>query len=209
MSAQTVDHKRESAGQQQLRGAAEELFDLQVEQFRHDEFYHREIARLTTHQRLNHMALHFAKYVGVFAQQPAAPSDERKFARAVVDGFIIGLSTANILNLRLFNTIDSQQTEFTSLSAFAKHIAHSQGLERLDATWLLKKMAIPVGEMAKACESIDHLEAFPFREEITKTLVEIVKCLLATMALMKIDPASAVRARLKDVKARYIFHGHL
>ena len=38
--------------------AADELFALQVAQLKHDEYYHREIARLTVHARLNHMALH-------------------------------------------------------------------------------------------------------------------------------------------------------
>ena len=35
------------------------LFELQVAQHHHDETYHREIARLSLHQRLNHMALPF------------------------------------------------------------------------------------------------------------------------------------------------------
>ena len=47
------------------------LFTLQLEQFEHDEKYHREIARLTTHHRLNHMALHFAKYTGQLADAGA------------------------------------------------------------------------------------------------------------------------------------------
>ena len=47
---------------------SEELFQLQLEQFRHDEIYHREISRLTVHQRLNHTALHFSKYAGQIAE---------------------------------------------------------------------------------------------------------------------------------------------
>jgi hypothetical protein len=44
--------------------SATDLRQLQVEQFSHDETYHREIARLPVQQRLTHMTLHFAKYVG-------------------------------------------------------------------------------------------------------------------------------------------------
>ena len=42
----------------------DELFTLQLEQLKHDEKYHRDIHVLPLHQRMNHMALHFAKYSG-------------------------------------------------------------------------------------------------------------------------------------------------
>src|SRR5438128_2686877 len=84
--------------------AADELFALQVAQLKHDEFYHREIARLTVHARLNHMALHFAKYVGHLASAIEA-NDQRLIRRTITDAFVITLSSANTLNLSLGATI--------------------------------------------------------------------------------------------------------
>src|SRR5437870_3927471 len=96
-------------------GAAAALSALQLEQFRHDETYHREITRLTVHQRLNHMALHFAKYVGLIASEAHQNSDEQRLNRAIIDGFIIGLSTANVLNLKLSDHLIGNQGPFLDL----------------------------------------------------------------------------------------------
>ena len=73
------------------------LNELQWEQHQHDEQYHREIARLTVHERWKHMALHFAKYAGNLVGD--VDNDER-LQRAVIDTFVIALSTSNTLNIR-------------------------------------------------------------------------------------------------------------
>jgi hypothetical protein len=87
------------------RSEALDLDQLQLEQFKHDEAYHREIARLTTQDRLKHMALHFAKYAGSLAEN----SDEAAMRKAVTDTFVIALSTANILNVQLSNALEGGQ----------------------------------------------------------------------------------------------------
>jgi len=183
--------------------ASQELFQLQLEQFRHDEFYHREIARLTVQHRLNHMVLHLAKYVGVIAREDI--SDE-KLDRVIIDGVIISLSTANILNLKLADRLIGKSTAGSSLAAFAAHTAREMRIEHFDRDWLLKRMAAAVGQMAKGCESIDHLEAYPYREAITEALIEVLTLLLVAMAVRGIDPSSAVRHRLMSVKRKSIFH---
>src|SRR5437868_13538203 len=76
---------------------------IQLDQFKHDETYHREIARLSTQDRLKHMALHFAKYAGNLAEPT---SDEIALKKAVTDTFIIAVSTANTLNVRVSEYID-------------------------------------------------------------------------------------------------------
>src|ERR1700692_2758213 len=80
------------------------LFELEVEQHHHDETYHREIARLSLHHRLNHMALHFSKYVGKLA----AARDSAAMTSTFVDTFIIAMSTANILNVKLWDLLETQ-----------------------------------------------------------------------------------------------------
>jgi hypothetical protein len=188
-------------------GAAAQLFELQIEQLRHDEKYHKEIARLTVQHRLNHMALHLAKYLGVIASAAGSDPEAQSLARAIVDSLIITLSTANILNLRISERLIERGKVYTDISALALHFAEQ--LERVDPASLVHAMAIPVGRMAGACEKADHLEAFPFRETLIDCVVEIAKVLLAAMAVARIDPAPAIRTRLQSVKERSIFHGHM
>lgn len=189
------------------RGAAAELFELQLEQFHHDEKYHREIARLTVQHRLSHMVMHLSKYLGLFAND--ADVDDQRLNRAITDSIVIGLSTANILNVRLADQLLTADQHALTLSAVCKHIASQVGGDSFDRDLFVKKMAIAVGRMAKGCESVDHLEAFPFREAITDGLIDAMKVLLATAAVRGIDVATSVRARLRGVKSKSIFHGHL
>jgi hypothetical protein len=188
-------------------GAAAEFFELQLEQFHHDETYHREIARLTVQHRLSHMVLHLTKYLGLFANDTDV--DDQRLNRAITDSIVIGLSTANILNLRLADRLIESDQRALGLSALCKHFASQIGGDRLDRDFLVKKTAIAVGRMAKGCESIDHLEAFPFREAITDGLIDVLKVLLATAAVREIDVSTSVRVRLRGVKSKSIFHGHL
>ena len=188
---------------------SEELFQLQLEQFRHDEIYHREISRLTVHQRLNHMALHFSKYAGQIAEI-CHSADEERVQRTITDIFVIGLSSANTLNMRVADQIgECQKTSVCDLAELGAVLAKRGDVENFDSLWFLKALAISSGRMAKGCESIDHLEPFPFNERIKESVVEICKTALIAASLRDLDLASAVRTRLAGVKERLIFHGHL
>jgi hypothetical protein len=131
-------------GMEGLSGAAKELFELQVAQLKHDEFYHREIARLTMHARLNHMALHFAKYVGQLAS--AIEADDRRLIRqTVTDAFVIALSSANILNLSLGAAIPDANG-CRSLGELGRALSRNDPL--------LRSLAVPTGQIARACEKL-------------------------------------------------------
>ncbi len=191
-----------------IGGAGKELFALQLAQFQHDETYHREVARLSVHQRLNHMALHFAKYVGRIAGESADSEDHEKFDQTIVDSFVIALSTANILNLKLSDSLE-RSSDSPTLSEFGATLLRQDQPASLDVLHFLRELAIAVGEMAKACESVDHLEAYPFREKISESLLKISRTLIKAMAWRRINPSQAVHARLEGVKAKSIFHGHI
>ncbi len=134
--------------------AADELFALQVAQLRHDEFYHREITRLTVHARLNHMALHFAKYVGQLAGAIEV-NDRALIRRTITDAFVIALSSANTLNLSLGVSIPSA-SDARSLTELGRMLSKdSNGQNRL-----LSSFAIPAGHIARACEKSITLRAF-------------------------------------------------
>ncbi len=188
---------------------SEELFQLQLEQFRHDEVYHREISRLSVHQRLNHMALHFSKYTGQIAEI-CQTRDDALLQRAITDAFIISLCSANTLNMRIADQIEGcEMASISDLVDLGAVLAKRGEVENFNPLWFLKSMAIPTGRMAKGCESVDHLEPFPFNERIKESVVDICKTILIAASLRNLDLASAVRTRLAGVKEKLIFHGHL
>jgi hypothetical protein len=185
--------------------AKEALFALQVEQHHHDEGYHREIARLSLHQRLNHMALHFAKYAGKIA----ATRDKEALAKVYIDVFVIGLSTANILNAELSELVDQDRLEHPGLIPLGLSLAAEMKHEVASYDSLVRETAIAAGQIAAACEKIDHLEDIPFRAEIKRGVGRLATIALAFVSSEGIDMAEAVRARLADVKRRLKLHGRM
>jgi hypothetical protein len=171
-----------------------ELLDrIQLEQFRHDELYHREISRLPTQVRLKHMALHFAKYAGNLAE--SGRDDPAVFKRIVTDVFIIATSTANALNARL-----------------ADELPNSPGDSSFDVdplTAMSKALTVNAGRMAAACEKLDHLEDFPFRPVIKGAAVDLLKASLEVCRTQSWVIHDLVAARLQPIKEKSIFYGKL
>jgi hypothetical protein len=188
-----------------LHTAKDVLFDLQVEQHSHDEMYHREIARLSLHQRLNHMALHFAKYTGKIA----AAADTAGALPVYVDVLIIALSTANIINIALWDIIKSGDQDYPSLQAVGRMLASEMAREMNEHAALVSATAIASGRMAAACEKIDHLEEINFRAEMRHSLASLCRLSLAVIAGHGFDPVNAVRERLNGVKQRLKLHGRI
>lgn len=181
------------------------LFELQVEQHLHDEAYHREISRLPLHQRLNHMALHFAKYVGKVGAAETIGESNLVFA----DTLIIALSTANILNVKLWDLIGAGDQEYPGLLAFGRAVAADERLPTAHVPDVVLAMAAASGRMAAACEKIDHLESVSYRAEIGASIGSLAKTALAVIAVSGTDPAHAVHSRLDGVKRRSILHGRI
>lgn len=162
--------------------SAETLDRLQREQFHHDEQFHREIARLPIQARLKHMALHFAKYAGALFSDPS----EDEFRRLVTDTLIIGISSANILNIRLADALNleirSKRTEFE------------------------ESLVVAAGQMAAACEKFDHLEDFAFRPVISEQVLKIVAVALGEFEDRNWEVAESIAQRLLPVKMKSIFY---
>ncbi|MGI9363271.1 MAG: hypothetical protein ACR2O7_17220 [Parasphingorhabdus sp.] len=160
------------------------LLDLQKAQNEHDVEYHPDIIALGTIGRLKHMALHNAKYAARF-YAASAESDQTLFTNTLTDSFIIGLSTANTLTQNLGKKIEGE------------HNIASEGSNSGEFTF--KYLQI-VGRMAKACESIDHLEDYPFRPEISKANVSLVTLLLNEALARNFDLVKAYADRIADVE---------
>jgi hypothetical protein len=167
---------------------ADMLNELQWEQHQHDEQYHREIARLTVHDRWKHMALHFAKYAGNLVEK--VDSDEC-LERAVVDTFIIALSTSNTLNIRA--------SELVSRSAVAVVTAQE----------FLVSLVTCAGKMAAACEKLDHIESVTFRDEVTGAVSDLLAATVTLAESKRWVLDQLVRTRLAAVKKKWIHHDRM
>ena len=154
---------------------ADDLKRLQVAQFNHDETYHREIARLPVQRRLTHMTLHFAKYCGRML------GDQEDEEQTIADVFAITLSSANILSLTL-----------TPLAHPEKQPTRAE---------FVRALGIAMGRMSAACEKLDHLEDFPFRQTLKESVSNIAEATLAYSAAQGWNLKSLVTTRLNDVRS--------
>lgn len=161
---------------------ADDLKCLQAAQFNHDETYHREIARLTVQRRLTHMTLHFAKYCGRLL------GDQEGEEQTIADVFAIALSSANILGLTL------------------TPLAHSE-TQTATKEDFVRALGIAMGRMSAACEKLDHLEEFPFRQTLRESVSHIAEATLAYSAAKGWNLKSLVTTRLEDVRSRAFLPG--
>ena len=163
--------------------------NLQQQQQAHDLKSHKDILCLPVQDRLRHMVLHFAKYVGRLVNggtQLGATS----FERTVVDTFIIALATANALNVNLgaFCTAPQSEGEQGSLEAIQTKFSIA--------------LAIQTGRMAKACEALDHVERFNIREELEAGVTAICSYCLAAASGANIRLPEAVTARWREIETK-------
>lgn len=184
--------------------ADELLFQLQLEQFDHDEKYHREISRLSMHHRLNHMALHFAKYSGRLSDPQLDPETLK---RTVTDSFIIAISCSNILNFKLWEKLGSIPAD--DLIGLGRRIAVEMDGPPMTHDGLFRWISAASGRMAAGCEKLDHIEDFPFREEICAAVRDLAKGNLVFAAAQDWNLLDLTRLRLANVKQKLILHGHL
>lgn len=183
----------------------DKLYQLQLNQLRHDESFHKEIVRLPVHQRISHMALHFAKYSGQLASEFITPSfSEEQRSKLIIDCFAIAVSSANILNVRISDRLLSDDMpDIDNLPELAK--AYADELVTSDKYWLLLQSTSLSGKIAKACESLDHLEPYDYREKFLNGVMGLIKVYLAAAHTFEIDIETALVERLHTVKKKSIF----
>jgi hypothetical protein len=107
----------------------------------------------------------------------------------VTDTFIIAVSTANILNLRLSSALD--EADDPGENSFGQ------------------LLTIYAGRMAAACEKLDHLEDVPFRCVIRDSALALLQVATGESSRRGWDITSLTRDRLAEVKQKMIFHGRV
>lgn len=193
-AAMHADHESiPSAVQAAAQEVHRELYRLQWDQFRHDESYHREIARLPMPERIKHLVLHLAKYAGGLAEAIES-GNEDKAEKSLLDAFIISMSLANVLNIRL----DASLTVEDFFLASGRHANSPYDF--------LTQYVMAVGRASKAIESLDHVELYPCRDELNRATVECVALTAKECLRRGVSISNAVADRLHGVKRKSIFY---
>ncbi len=184
----------------------DQLLALQWAQLKHDEAYHKDVVILPLVERIKHMALHNAKYTAYFLDA-VDQYDEARLDRTLTDAFIITLASANTLNQDLGRELDEPGAA-ASLAALGSDLAASLSRRADDPIWIARQYARHNGQLAKICESWDHLEAVPFRDGMKDCNRALLRAVLAEAAARGLDLADAYRSRIRVVEARSIFDGY-
>lgn len=176
-----------------------QLLELQFAQQQHDELAHRDILCLPMKDRIKHMVLLFTKYAGRLAELQVKRDDARLVA-TLVDTFIICLASANSLSMRLSERLSDTGTEKPQ-----SDLGNLRGLISELPRIALPYLAKITGEMAKACESMDHLEQFDYRATFEQGIEEITDLSLLIAKSLNLDLTDLVRRRWAQVEQKSIF----
>ncbi len=186
-------------------GAKSQLRDLQLRQRHHDEKHHRDIFYLPYPQRIRHLVLHLAKYTGRLAGSAVA-SDLTQLKRTLVDTFIVALSASEMLQIDLAAAVLSGEAEKASTLADAGALLGKRGKPKKLGIGerLFRQLAQITGRMAKACESLDHMEAFDYRETLRTGVVEVIRLTLVVAHAVQVNLDRSVRARWAAIERQAI-----
>lgn len=209
-SSQVLELSRKKPTVKNTQNVADELFELQLEQLKHDEVYHKDICLLNVHHRINHMALHFAKYTGQLVEISSSensPSRDEFLNQTITDTFVISLILGNILNKKISESIKEINIEnFDSLLELGTSLSEAKLNDENHLIQFLHSLAIGNGKIARACEKLDHMEGFPFREEVYTGLTEIFKSTLTIASQINLDLSKTIRERWIEIEKRSVFY---
>jgi hypothetical protein len=187
--------------------AKNQLLKLQFIQLDHDKCFHPDILSLPVQRRICHMALHFAKYAGKLTL--AKQNHDRELLLAtLVDAFIICLTVGNMFNKQI-SDLDCLKDvpDEPDVNNFARKLIVSEKISKDDVfTYAAEMLTIEAGKIAKAVESLDHLEDYPYKKAILDGLNRIVQIVLVSFSFADIDLFKSTCARLETVEKKSIFY---
>lgn len=159
---------------------------LQYSQRIHDENFHPEIARLDTGRRVVHLVLHLAKYAGDM-RLASLTANAPRYRRALIDCAVITVSAATALHIDLSDHFP-HESHFSSKYEFQDDFA------------------IGVGRLAKAAESLDHVEAYPSRQVWNEEFPRLFTLVCNEIHGSGGDLFLEVSQRLEGVRRKHIFY---
>jgi len=180
------------------------LRNLQGRQREHDIRAHQDIYYLPYPDRIKHLTFHVSKYAGRLAK--GHPADI-EFNRTLVDTFVITLSAAEVLRIDFAEVLN----KWTDVGKHASLISLGLALREQDCSmdnlqeWYFRKLAYVGGRMSKACESLDHMEAIPYRDILREAVIDLCHATLVVSATLSSDLITAVGQRWEDIELHRIF----
>ena len=167
------------------------LRELQWRQLIHDDDYHRDIVSMAPATRMKHFALHMAKYAAYLID-----ADERKDAelttRALIDAFAIVLAIGNTLGQDL------------SRDVAGRNVAPRKDAGAPPAP-IWRAFVREAGALAKACESLDHIEDLAFKPLMKQANTALAAIVLDGATELSLELAAAYKVRLREVEKRSLF----
>jgi hypothetical protein len=155
---------------------------------------------------MRHFALHFSKYIGYFVQA-IDQSNPDLYRKALIDSFIIDLAAANTLNLNLGAVACEVRENMPSdIRELGTLLEHEFGRPHDERIWIVKLLAVQASRLAKACESLDHVDAYPFRSVMEDSIVQIFRLVVAEASHQQVDLLHSSRQRHSDVGSKNLFN---
>lgn len=164
---------------------------LQRDQQAHDVRAHQDILSQLIPKRLTHFTLHFAKYQGALVRAQRA-SDSSAKLRLLVDSFVIALASANAMNLRLRDRLGELREPPQKITPYAQPLGSE----------LLMQYVEVVGDMAKACEVMDHAEDYPSRQVLERSILKLMGVIEQMAASEGIDLVTRVYERWAGIEKK-------
>lgn len=184
------------------------LRKLQWQQLKHDEAYHADVFVLPLAQHIKHLVLHFAKYTSYLFEAVEAQKKDQKY-RTLVDAFAISLALANTLRQDLAKEMRETHPIVGSFAGIGREWAHEVKHSTLDSLWIVRTMALHTGQLAKACEALDHLEDIPFRTMMTNANKKLLEAVIVECAACSFDLLDGYNQRMREIEARFLFDKEL
>lgn len=166
------------------------LLDLQRKQRAHDREYHADIYYLSYPDRMRHIVFHFSKYVGRLAMPSSNQDSAVSLRKTIVDTFLMALSASEVLNLDLDRSARPRLAEECGVPQSADSIAQ----------WWLLRLAASTGKMAKAMESLDHMEPVNSRQMLSESTIEILESVLAISDRLALNPGAEAERRWEEIR---------
>ena len=185
-----------------MYSAEEILLPLQRLQLAHDQAAHFDMLAFDLHKRLKHMVLHFFKYAGKI--ESARDSRDNVALRAILlDTFVICVATANALNLSLGKHVTGS-SETKDLDGLAAAVGKRfPGVDLY--TDAVRQLVLTGGRMAKAIESLDHMERGDCRAAMESLVPELTTAVIGLLGRTPQGLEDDLRARLASIEQRSIF----
>jgi hypothetical protein len=177
-----------------------QLGELLRGQRRHDEHAHRDVYYLSSVHRMTHLTQHVSKYAArLLPERRNTGRDLHSVERTVVDTTLIALSAAELLRIDLM-VLYPPELAIVDLSELGRYRAALLGAEAGAPHWFLHRLIAIAGDMSKALESLDHLEAYPYRETLNRCAVQLLETCLVTAAMRDLDLMRLIHLRWQELE---------